>query len=204
MCMFTLAESTRWLLRQNRPEDAWRSLTWIRASSSPIVTAEFHEMQQNIAAEARLREGLGWRELLTRPNQKRFALGSLTFLFQQGTGSTALAFFGPQFFQKLVGDGEKDLLITGLFGAVKVVACSIFILFVAESFGRRALMSGMFPLLLLQTYAKAARRCRRDGNVHAHHQPHISLPSATAGDIQIRCIVRPGHGGARISQHRSL
>jgi len=34
---------------------------------------------------------------------------------------TALAYFGPQFFKVLVGGGNQDLLITGLFGAEKFV-----------------------------------------------------------------------------------
>ena len=139
--MFTLKESTRWLLRKGREAEAWQSLTWIRADSSSLVREEFEEMVHGNKQEAELRKGVGYRELLTPANRKRFMQGALVFLFQQGTGSTALAWYGPQFFQQLVGEGEKDLLITGLFGAVKVVACTAFILLLAEAFGRRILMT---------------------------------------------------------------
>lgn len=74
--MFTLAESTRWLLHQGRVDEAWRSLTWIRASDSETVVAEFKDMKYHIAEEKKIREGLGWRELLARSNQKRLALGT--------------------------------------------------------------------------------------------------------------------------------
>ena len=57
-------------------------------------------------------------------------------------GATALAYFGPQFFQKLVGKGDKDILLTALFGAVKLAATSIFILLIVERFPRRYLLIG--------------------------------------------------------------
>jgi hypothetical protein len=37
--------------------------------------------------------------------------------------------------------GNRNLLLTGLFGAVKVIACSFFIWFLAERFGRRSLLT---------------------------------------------------------------
>lgn len=51
---------------------------------------------------------------------------------------TALAYFGPQFFKLLVGNNSsRALLITGLFGAEKLVAVSIYILFFSERWGRK-------------------------------------------------------------------
>jgi len=58
----------------------------------------------------------------------------------------------PQFFTLVVGAGSASLLLTGFFGAVKVVACAIFIIFVAERFGRKPLLVfgslGMFTCML--------------------------------------------------------
>ena len=50
---------------------------------------------------------------------------------------TALAYFGPQFFETLVGGGSQDLLITGLYGAEKFIMVGIFILFFSERWGRK-------------------------------------------------------------------
>lgn len=50
---------------------------------------------------------------------------------------TALAYFGPQFFETLVGGGSQDLLITGLYGAEKFVMVGTYILFFSERWGRR-------------------------------------------------------------------
>jgi MFS family permease len=62
------------------------------------------------------------------------------FTAQQATGATAFAYFGPQYFKLLVGGGSKDLLLTAIFGVVKVVACGIFVLFLSDRVGRRQLL----------------------------------------------------------------
>lgn len=41
-----------------------------------------------------------------------------------------------------MGGGTKDLLLTAIFGAIKVVACGVFVLFVAERVGRRGILIG--------------------------------------------------------------
>lgn len=147
----TLHESVRWLLfsaSNNHEQKAWQSLLWIRGSSEtdPTVRAEFTNIQQSIQSEHRMRADFHPIELLTRKtNRRRLFLGFFVFLAQQSTGATAMAYFGPQFFGMLVGDSGSDantttLLLTGIFGAVKVVACLLFVVFVAERFGRRFLL----------------------------------------------------------------
>lgn len=165
----TLHESVRWLLfsstndtasgpgsgSSEKEQKAWQSLIWIRGSSEinpdPDVRAEFTTIQQSIQTERRLRADFHPVELVTRKtNRRRLGLGFFLFLAQQSTGATAMAYFGPQFFGMLVGDGDSGsgsgdgntttLLLTGVFGAVKVVACGVFVVFVAERFGRRFLL----------------------------------------------------------------
>jgi MFS family permease len=79
-------------------------------------------------------------ELLDGPNFKRIFVAFAVFTAQQVTGATAFAYFGPQYFKLLVGGGDKDVLLTGIFGAVKVVACSIFVFFLADRVGRRQVL----------------------------------------------------------------
>lgn len=59
---------------------------------------------------------------------------------QQATGATAFAYFGPQYFKLLVGPGRRNLLLTGIFGAVKVAACGFFVIFLADRVGRRKVL----------------------------------------------------------------
>jgi MFS family permease len=85
----------------------------------------------------RASEGFQSRELLEPANKKRLAIAFGIFLGQQSTGMTALAYFAPQFFKLLVGGGNQNLLITGLFGAEKFIMVATFILFFSERWGRK-------------------------------------------------------------------
>ncbi|KAJ5885826.1 hypothetical protein N7504_011662 [Penicillium tannophilum] len=140
--MFTLNESVRWLLAHGKTAKAWESLVWIRAGDGAAVREEFEEMQRGLEEERHATAGFHPRELLEGPNLHRLLVGGGLFLAQQSTGSTALAYFGPQFFSLIVGPGDKNLLLTGIFGAVKVVACLIFVLFMSDRFGRRPVLAG--------------------------------------------------------------
>jgi sugar porter (SP) family MFS transporter len=143
--MLTLAESTRWLTKKGRHEEALESLRWIRGAggdddddnSSPAVAREMEEIRRGVETEARATEGFRARELLEGDNLRRVLTAFAVFAAQQATGATAFAYFGPQYFKLLVGGGNKGLLLTAIFGAVKVAACGLFVLFVSERVGRR-------------------------------------------------------------------
>jgi hypothetical protein len=55
--MLTLPESARWLTKKGRHEEAWKSLTWIRADDSPTTVAEMEEIRQGVETELRDTEG---------------------------------------------------------------------------------------------------------------------------------------------------
>ena len=177
---FTLPESVRWLLTKNRPSEAWASLSWIRADISPATASEFDEIKQGLAAEAAATAGFSVRELWQPANRLRFFLGAMLFTLQNGTGSSALAVFGPQFFKLLVGSkGNRDLLLTGLFGAVKVIACSFFIFVLAERFGRRSLLTfgsaGMAACMLVIAVVDKYKPAPKDQVVTASGKAMVAL-----------------------------
>ncbi|CAG8122592.1 unnamed protein product [Penicillium olsonii] len=154
--MLSITESVRWLLAKGREEEAWGSLVWVRAGADEDVASEFDEMKRGLEEERHATAGFRMRELCEGPNLHRLLIGGGLFLAQQSTGSTALAYFGPQFFALLVGDGDRTLLLTGIFGAIKVVACLIFVVFLSDRFGRRPLLAGGAAFMAVCMIATAA------------------------------------------------
>lgn len=155
--MLTLQESTRWLTRKGRHEEAFESLQWIRGDSSQAVIDEMEGIRLGVEMEAQATEGFRLNELLERDNSMRVFAAFAIFLAQQATGASAFAYFGPQYFKLLVGSsGNRDLLLTAVFGAVKVVACGVFVLFVSERVGRRdSLIVGAAFMALCQVAVAA-------------------------------------------------
>ncbi|KAM3068313.1 hypothetical protein ACMFMG_009453 [Clarireedia jacksonii] len=139
---FTLKESTRWLTKKGRHEEAWESLKWIRADESQVTVEEMEEIRVGVELEERATEGFQIKELAERDNFKRVFTAFAVFTAQQATGATAFAYYGPQYFKLLVGGGSKDLLLTAIFGAIKVVACGCFVLFLSNRVGRRGVLIG--------------------------------------------------------------
>ncbi|GAB7347865.1 hypothetical protein MBLNU459_g5395t1 [Dothideomycetes sp. NU459] len=156
--MFTLKESVRWLTLKGRHDEAWESLKWIRADDGPETQLEMDEIRAGVENEERAREGFQLKEMvLVRDNLKRTCAGMGIFIAQQATGATAFAYYGPQYFKLLVGNkGNSDLLLTAIFGAIKVAACSIFVLFIAERVARKQiLVIGAFFMATFQITAAA-------------------------------------------------
>ncbi|KAL3460350.1 general substrate transporter [Aspergillus heterothallicus] len=183
--MLPLKESVRWLLASGDTRAAWESLVWTRNTDNddpdPAVREEFTEMKRAVAAETSTTADFHPRELLHRPNLRRVTLAVTVFVAQQATGATAMAYFGPQFFGLLVGDSTSSsissnatdtsrvavdsthsltLLLTGIFGALKVISCLFFILFVADRFGRKPLLTfGALGMALCMISTSLLLRC---------------------------------------------
>ncbi|CAG7971157.1 unnamed protein product [Penicillium nalgiovense] len=154
--MFGVKESVRWLLGVGREAEAWECLVWIRGGEGEGVRGEFEDMRRGLEEERDARDGFRIRELVEAGNLKRMGIAGGLFLAQQSTGSTALAYFGPQFFEILVGDGDRTLLLTGIFGAIKVVACLVFVVFLSDRYGRRPLLAGGAGFMAICMIATAA------------------------------------------------
>ncbi|KAI1413066.1 putative MFS sugar transporter [Hypoxylon sp. FL1857] len=152
--MLLTKESTRWLAKTGRIEEASKSLIWVRGGDSIQVQEEyssdrFAEIIAGIQEEERATEGLTWKEYILPVNRFRFAIVITLQIGVQLTGNTSLAYYAPQIF-KAVGAGDQSLLISGFFGVVKVASCLFFLLFLVEKIGRRgSLVGGAF---LMGTY----------------------------------------------------
>lgn len=79
------------------------------------------------------------REMWTIPGNRKRALISIALMVcQQLTGTNAINNYAPQIFENLgITGATTGLFATGIYGVVKVVTCSVFLLFMADSLGRR-------------------------------------------------------------------
>ncbi|KAF7594856.1 hypothetical protein BBP40_008186 [Aspergillus hancockii] len=141
--MLLTKESTRWLAKVGRHDEALEALIWVRGGiNTPEVQAEMNEILAGIEEEERVTEGLTWKEYLVPANRWRIFLVITLQIGVQLTGNTSLAYFSPQIFSA-VGAGQDSMLLSGFFGLCKVVACFFFLIFLVERIGRKgALLSG--------------------------------------------------------------
>ncbi|KAI1812570.1 MFS sugar transporter-like protein [Poronia punctata] len=143
--MLACNESPRYLARKDKWEEAKRVLKRLRQlpDEHPYLQEEFQEIADQLEQERRLMgDATFWtlqKEMwLVKSNRHRAILSILLMVFQQLTGTNAINVYAPTIFEGLGIQGTSNTLLgTGVYGIVKVVACSIFLIFMADSLGRR-------------------------------------------------------------------
>ncbi|PNY25636.1 MFS sugar transporter [Tolypocladium capitatum] len=150
--MLLTRESTRWLAKRGRHQEALDSLIWVRGGEDTTeVQVEFSEILAGIKEEDRVTEGVTWREYLLPANRYRMFL------------AISIQMVSPQIFNA-VGAGQNALLLSGFFGVCKVVSCLFFVLFLVERIGRKgSLLVGSF---LMGAYMLAV------GLITKYHPPN--------------------------------
>ncbi|KAF5579301.1 quinate permease [Fusarium pseudocircinatum] len=145
LALQALPAAPRWGARKDDWERATRILTNLRMlpKDSPYLRNEIQEMHMQLDAERRLTGDASattlLKEMLTVPgNRNRTIISVLLMVCQQMTGVNAINYYAPQIFQALGMTGTTvSLFATGGYGVVKVVGCAIFLVFAADSLGRR-------------------------------------------------------------------
>ncbi|ORY71176.1 general substrate transporter [Pseudomassariella vexata] len=143
--MLWCPESPRWTARQNdweRTSDILCTITSLPPDHD-YVENELHEMAEQLEIERRLvGDATAWtlmKEMWFIPGNRKRALISIGLMIcQQMTGTNAINYYAPQIFQAMgIGGTDNPLFATGVYGIVKVVACLAFLIFAADSLGRR-------------------------------------------------------------------
>lgn len=145
VCMLLCQESPRWLARRDRWEECKKVLSRTRnlPPTHPYLQEEFQEIAGQLEYERQLTgDATFWnlqREMWTIPgNRKRVLISIVLMICQQMTGTNAINTYAPMIFQNLGLTGTTtSLFSTGVYGVVKVVSCICFLLFMADSLGRR-------------------------------------------------------------------
>ncbi|KAJ5162932.1 General substrate transporter [Penicillium coprophilum] len=133
------------LAMQDRWEEARATLSTVRnlPSDHPYVEEEFAAIATQLEQERALVAGSGFWDLMKEMwlipgNRKRAIISIVLMICQQMTGTNAINYYAPQIFQNLgVTGNATNLFATGVYGIVKMVSCGVFLIFVADSLGRR-------------------------------------------------------------------
>lgn len=147
---------------------------------------EFRDIKIQLDNERELIGGSGiWdlqREMWTIPgNRKRAIITIILMICQQMTGTNAINYYAPQIFQNLgVVGNATNLFATGVYGIVKTVACGVFLVFVADSLGRRRSLlwtsvAQALAMLYIGLYVRIA-------------PPEEGKPVPAAGYVALVCI----------------
>ncbi|KAL1796477.1 hypothetical protein ACET3X_005017 [Alternaria dauci] len=144
-CMALNKESPRFLAKQDKWEEATRVLARMRnlPSSHAYVQDEIKDIADQLEHERMLVAGATIKDLLkemfTIPGNRKRALISIGLMIcQQMTGTNAINYYAPQIFAALGLKGNSvKLFATGIYGIVKMVGCFCFLIFAADSLGRR-------------------------------------------------------------------
>ncbi|CAK4034629.1 MFS quinate transporter [Lecanosticta acicola] len=144
--MLLCNESPRWLARTDRWERSLKTLSHVRnlPGDHPYIVAEMLEMQRQLEEElASVNGGSGFwpivKEIWTVPsNRKRAILSIVLMVCQQMTGTNAINYYAPTIFTNLgITGNSNSLFATGIYGIVKMVSCGLFLIFLADTLGRR-------------------------------------------------------------------
>ncbi|KAF7189525.1 putative quinate permease [Pseudocercospora fuligena] len=146
-------ESPRWLARTDQWEKSSRTLSHVRMlpEDHPYVQAEMLEMQRQLEEElASVNGGKGFvalmKEMWLVPSNRRRAILSIVLVRitvnpaaqRQDMPLTEINYYAPKIFTNLgITGNSNSLFATGIYGIVKMVGCGLFLIFLADTLGRR-------------------------------------------------------------------
>ncbi|KAH6986304.1 general substrate transporter [Ilyonectria sp. MPI-CAGE-AT-0026] len=156
--MFFQSESPRFLVKQGKPDEA--AMVMARIRQQPVdgeyIIGEIATIQNALDHELEATKGVGAlgkiKEMFLVPsNLYRLYLTSMVQFLSQWSGAGSITLYAPDLFSLLGITGTNEtLLVTAVFGIVKLCAALICALFLVDVIGRkRALLTG----ITLQTIA---------------------------------------------------
>ncbi|KAE8322424.1 general substrate transporter [Aspergillus sergii] len=149
---FTQYESPRYLVKKGKYDEALRNLSRVRhlPEDHEYVVEEMTAIRNSHEAEMEATMGSGpmgviKEAFLVPSNLYRLYLALMAQLLSQWSGAGSITLYAPDLFALLgITGSNESLLITGIFGIVKLVAAIICALFLVDVIGRkRSLLIGI-------------------------------------------------------------
>jgi hypothetical protein len=149
---FFQVESPRYLIKSGRRERALSSMSRLRhlPPTDPYVTNEIRAIEAQWQEEQESTKGQGalgiFKELFLIPsNFYRLYIGVAGQLLAQWSGAGSITIYAVDFFSLVGVNGRNEsLLVTAIFGIVKLIAAMVCMLFLVDVVGRkRSLLLGI-------------------------------------------------------------
>ncbi|GJN72392.1 hypothetical protein PLICBS_006465 [Purpureocillium lilacinum] len=168
--MLWLPESPRHLIATDRLEEGMRILRTLHfdGTNEDWIQAEFQEIKMTIDAE-KAATAPGWLIMFRVPQwRKRLALGTFVQVFTQFTGINVIGYYQTVMYESLGFTGNTKLLVAGVYNCCGPIANLIFIVFIADRFGRRkSLICGVVAITLALICESAINSQNTNGDKHS-------------------------------------
>lgn len=157
-------ESPRFLVKQGKREEATHVLAKLRQQDpdSEYIVGHIDIIQTALDHELEATRGVGWagkfKEMfLNKSNLYRLYLSTMVQFMSQWSGAGSITLYAPDLFALVGVTGtEEGLLVTAVFGIVKLIAAISCALFLVDVIGRkRALLTGITLQTISMIYVAA-------------------------------------------------
>jgi sugar porter (SP) family MFS transporter len=135
-----LPESPRFLIKNNKMDEARRVLGYIRPNKEQI-DSEITQIQETVKEEEKVNQKASWGTLLSNKYRYLVMAGVGVAAFQQFQGANAIFYYIPMIVEKATGHEASSVLLWPIIQGVILVLGSLIFLMIADKFNRRTLLT---------------------------------------------------------------
>ncbi|MEE8824378.1 putative metabolite transport protein CsbC [Lentilactobacillus sunkii] len=134
-----LPESPRFLVKNGRPDEARRVLSYIRDSDEEIDN-ELDQIQDTASQEKKISKATTWGTVFSSKYRYLAIAGIGVAAFQQFQGANAIFYYIPLIVEKATGAAANSALMWPIIQGIILVIGSLVFLGIADKFKRRTLL----------------------------------------------------------------
>lgn len=135
-----LPESPRFLIKNNKIDEARKVLGYIRSKKEQIES-EIKQIQETVTEEKKANQKASWGTLFSGKYRYLVVAGVGVAAFQQFQGANAIFYYIPLIVEQATGHAARSALMWPIIQGVILVLGSLVFLLIADKFNRRTLLT---------------------------------------------------------------